>query len=123
MPSFERDRECGAAPGVCGWLACRYSPGCGCGGSTYEDPLPPTIPSEYENKYTYTPVSRWKSIYFNNPRKVPIGYGLEVTIGDKTFLLNKPLKFKIVGKQNVVFLEELEQYNTIRDVFIEVTGA
>lgn len=121
MPSFERDRECSAAPGVCGWLACQHYPGCGCGGTSYEDPVPQPTKSEYESKYTYTPISEWRSIYFENPRKVPVGCGLEVTISGKTFLLNKPLRFKIVGKQNVVFLtKELEQYSAIKDIFIPV---
>lgn len=126
MPNWETDDECTAAPGLMGTNWCHMYPGCGCGGLNAEDY------SAQETKegstalyspvlYSPPPKKKWFSIKPDSCKFVPVGGGLEISWRNKSFLLTKEVKHKIISDKEVVLLrKDVEKWGTLKSIFKEV---
>lgn len=122
MPNFERDTgECTADVGVMGNRGCHRWPGCGCGGSNYEEDREQTSNKSRTPPTYYRPPSKWVGFWFDSARRVPVGGGLEIQINRKTLLLKKEIRFKIIGSEVLFLRKDIEGFKTIEDMF-QVVG-
>lgn len=123
MPNWETDDECTAAPGLMGNRLCHMYPGCGCGGSGTEDYSAQKIKEAlYEPLYSPPPKrKKWLSIKPDSCKFVPVGGGLEISWRNKSFLLTKEVKHKIISDNEVILLrKDVEKWGTLKSIFKEV---